>query len=88
MIWCDGLYRCVYCVPEGQARPITSEQCKHFDDLPRINSSSQHVLHFVPECKSGIVHKMMDQNFVKINRGSQFGCFRCRDEKPTCDTDL
>eukprot|EP01043_Picozoa_sp_COSAG02_P004440 COSAG02_NODE_115_length_35467_cov_292.837056_21_plen_272_part_00 len=88
VIWCDGLYRCVYCVPEGQARPITSQQCKHFDDLPRINSASQHVLHFVPECKSGIVHKMMDQNFVKINRGGQSGCFRCRGDKPTCDTDL
>ena len=26
--WCDGLYRCVYCCPEGQTRPIGSKQCK------------------------------------------------------------
>ena len=26
--WCDELYRCIYCVPNGQTRPISSKQCK------------------------------------------------------------
>jgi hypothetical protein len=88
VMWCDGLYRCLDCVPAGQTRPITRAQCEHFDDLPRIKTTSRHVLHFVPQSNSGLVHDSMGEHFVEINRGAEHGCFACRGDTPTVDTDL
>eukprot|EP01044_Picomonas_judraskeda_P006403 COSAG03_NODE_636_length_6600_cov_796.513921_2_plen_301_part_00 len=34
--YCDGLYRCLICCPQGQHEPLLNSQCLHVADLPKF----------------------------------------------------
>ena len=74
--WCDGLYRCAYCLPAGQTRPLGAKQCRDPTAHMPAGARGQFV-HFLPSCGTNAL-RTGDEALLEVScMRYTGGCGRC-----------
>jgi hypothetical protein len=81
--WCDGLYRCIHCAPQGQTRPISSKQCK--DPVAHMPMGTRgHFVHFLSTNTEDNVLRSGDRKLLEVLTMRTEGCGRCATDGMGC----
>jgi|EP01046_Picozoa_sp_COSAG06_P013278 hypothetical protein len=81
--WCDGLYRCIHCAPQGQMRPVGSKQCT--DPMAHMPTGTRgHFVHFLSTNTEDNVLRSGDRELLEMFAMRVNGCGRCATDGLGC----